>query len=345
MALTADPTANAPRRNPAVRHEWANQMENRNFDGVGLKPWDGVGPNPDGPVRTPDPEYPWVKAQKELRDNFDGMALTPSPDKPNVPVDVTVKEPWDTGKHGSEDPFNFPGASETSSSDPRSRCRQTPRGSPGQRRLRGIFSSGDRTKGGVPSRVPSVDARAPRARRRARRGSSGLRRGVIKTRQSADADSSLPPATRPVHRHASPRARSASRLGPLRPPFFLFFILLLLLLPLFLFLLAPRALASAYSNVTGAAPVDSARSPPAERIRRARSTSTVRAVASLRLSTCKMALLDLEFSRISRSLGRCASSISSAQSAGFDAADDASGLFSESHRASGASARAASNWR
>ena len=49
-----------------------------------------------------------------------------------------------------------------------------------------------------------------------------------------------------------------------------------------------------------------------------------------------MALLDLEFSRISRSLGRCASSISSAQSDGFDAADDASGLFSESHRASGA---------
>ena len=44
--------------------EWANQMENRNFDGAGLK-LDGVGPNPDGPVRTPDPEYPWVKAQKE----------------------------------------------------------------------------------------------------------------------------------------------------------------------------------------------------------------------------------------------------------------------------------------
>ena len=109
LALTPDPTANAVRRNPASRHEWANQMENRNFDGVGLKPWDGAGPNPDDPVRTPDPDHPWLKARKELRDNFDGMALTPSPEKPKVPVNATVKEPWDTAKHGEEDPFNFPG--------------------------------------------------------------------------------------------------------------------------------------------------------------------------------------------------------------------------------------------
>ena len=44
-----------------------------------------------------------------MRDNFDGMALTPSPEKPKVPVNATVKEPWDTAKHGEEDPFNFPG--------------------------------------------------------------------------------------------------------------------------------------------------------------------------------------------------------------------------------------------
>ena len=197
----------------------------------------------------------------------------------------------------------------------------------------------------MPSGVPSVDARAPRARRRARRGSSRVRRGVTKnaTKRRRRLVSSPCDSSRP-----SPRvtpARSASRLGPLRPPFFLFFSFFSFFSLFSFFSSPPRALASSYSNVTGGGSGGFGTDPHPRSGYAARSTSTVRAVASLRLSTCKMALLDLEFSRISRSLGRCASSISSAQSDGFDAADDASGLFSESHRASGASARAASNWR